>query len=262
MRILFVGDVVGKPGRQVLRERLAGLMAQEDIDLCVVNGENAAGGVGITEEIAQEFFSWGVDLVTMGNHVWDKREVYAFIEREPRLIRPLNYPPGAPGQGVALVTARDGSTVAVVNLSGRVFSTVHFDCPFRTGAAAVEGLRQHTGVILVDLHAEATSEKVAMGWFLDSKVTAVLGTHTHVQTADERILPGGTAFITDVGMTGPRDSVIGIRVDLVLDRFLHQRPVSFEVAKGPRQLSAVVLDVDAVTGRARQIRRILQRGEG
>jgi len=261
MRILAIGDIVGRPGRQITAQILPTLMREEGIQFVLANGENAAGGTGITREVADELFSLGIDVLTMGNHVWDKKEIFTFINEERRLVRPLNYPPGTPGQGTVVLRGPGSTRVAVVNAAGRVFNPINLDCPFRLVEEAAEKLRQETPIILVDFHAEATSEKMALGWYLDGKVTAVLGTHTHVQTADERILPGGTAYITDLGMTGPYNSVIGVEKKEVIERFLSQLPVKFEVARGPSQFSAVLIDVDEGTGRAKMIRRILYRQE-
>lgn len=259
MRILFFGDVVGRPGREVLRERMGPLRKSLGADVVIVNGENAAAGAGITAQICREFLAAGVDVITLGNHAWDKREIATYIDEEPRLIRPVNYPPGTPGYG-SYVIKRDGQPLAaVVQAHGRVFTPLLLDDPFRGLEEVVQQLRQVTPVIIVDMHGEATSEKVAMGWFMDGKVSAVIGTHTHVQTADEVILPGGTAYLTDVGMCGPWVSVIGTDVGLVLERFLTQMPVRFEVAAGPAILSAVVIDVNPATGRATAIERILER---
>ncbi|MCR4398732.1 MAG: YmdB family metallophosphoesterase, partial [Firmicutes bacterium] len=221
-------------------------------------GDVLAGGIGLTRETGDEVFSLGVDVITMGNHVWDKREILEYIAEEPRVIRPINYPGNPPGNGSIVLHVRDHG-VAVINAAGRVFNSAHLDCPFRRVSEEVEAVGKSASVIIVDFHAEATSEKVAMGWYLDRRVTAVIGTHTHVQTADETILPGGTAYITDVGMTGPYHSVIGIRTDLVISRFLSQMPTKFEVARGPRQFSAVLIDADENTGKARRISRIFMR---
>jgi metallophosphoesterase (TIGR00282 family) len=256
--ILFIGDIVGRPGRTMLAETLPGLREEYRPDLVIANGENAAGGIGITRDTADDIFATGVDVITMGNHVWDKKEVFEYIDAEPRIIRPLNYPGKPPGQGSITLDA-GGVRVAVVNAAGRVFNTALLDCPFRSLSDEIDRLKSEARVIIVDFHAEATSEKVAIGWYLDRRVTAVLGTHTHVQTADEMVLPGGTAYITDVGMTGPYHSVIGIQTDLVLSRFLTQLPVKFEVARGPRQLSAVVVEADGATGKATAIKRIFMR---
>jgi metallophosphoesterase (TIGR00282 family) len=254
--ILVVGDVVGSGGRDILLRRLPEIVNEHRIDLTVVNGENAAGGFGITPKIADELFGSGVHVITTGNHVWDKREVGDYIAREPRLLRPANYPSGAPGNGSIVVRLGRGLTVGVLNLMGRVFMPT-IDCPFQTGRREVEELRRETSLIVVDFHAEATSEKSAVGWYLDGEVTAVVGTHTHVQTADEQVLPGGTAFISDVGMTGPYRSVIGINKEMAVRKFLNQMPARFETAGGPSMVSAVVVRADAETGKALEITRLL-----
>lgn len=255
MRLLFIGDIVGRPGRRALKENLPGLQRELDIDFVVANGENAAGGNGITREVARELLASGIDVITMGNHVWDHKEIFDLIEQEKRILRPANYPPGVPGAGFCVYETGHKGRIAVLNLAGRVFMS-ELDCPFRKADQLLAQLGGITRVILVDFHAEATSEKMAMGWYLAGRVSAVCGTHTHVQTADERILPGGTAYITDVGMTGPRDSVIGVKKELVLGKFLTQLPRRFEVASGPYQFNAVVIDIDDETGEAREVRRI------
>ena len=255
MRILFIGDIVGKPGRRAVHELLPELINSYQIDFVIANGENAAAGFGITREIVEDLFEARIDVLTMGNHVWDKKEILDFIADYESLIRPANYPGSALGRGSVVMPSIKGYHVGVINLMGRVF--MHpLECPFRTAEQEIEKIRKRTKIILVDMHAEATSEKIAMGWFLDGKVTAVVGTHTHVQTADDRVLPGGTAYITDVGMTGPFDSVIGTRKELVLERFLTQIPNKFEVAKGDVRLQAVLIDVDEKTGRALTIERL------
>ncbi len=259
MRILFVGDVVGKPGRRLLKESLPGLRRTHALDFIVVNGENAAGGAGLTPPTARELFELGVDAVTLGNHTWDKRELAPALDEFPRLLRPLNYPAGAPGRGWMAVTSRAGVAVGVINAMGRVFAAPHLDCPFRGIEQALEELRGHVRVILVDFHAEATSEKVSMGWFLDGRVSAVLGTHTHVQTSDAMVLPGGTAYMTDAGMTGPWISALGVERGRIIERFLTQLPVRFDVAPGPCQFNGAVVDVDETTGRARSIAAVAWR---
>jgi len=255
MRILFIGDIVGKPGRRAVHELLPELINGYQIDFVIANGENAAAGFGITREIVEDLFENRIDVLTMGNHVWDKKEILDFINDYESLIRPANYPGSAPGRGSVVMPSIKGYHIGVLNLMGRVF--MHpLECPFRTAEQEIEKIRKRTKIILVDIHAEATSEKIAMGWFLDGKVTAVVGTHTHVQTADDRILPGGTAYITDVGMTGPFDSVIGTRKEIVLERFLTQIPNRFDVAKGDVRLQAVLIDVDEKTGSALSIERL------
>ena len=253
MRLLFVGDVVGKPGRRILREGLTQLRAAHGIDFVIVNGENAAGGVGLTPAVARELYELGVDALTLGNHTWDKRELGPALDDLPRLVRPLNYPPGAPGRGWAVLQSRGGVPVGIVNAMGRVFSGAQLDCPFRGVEQALEDLRGRAAIVLVDFHAEATSEKTAMGWFLDGRVSAVIGTHTHVQTSDAQVLPGGTAYITDAGMTGPWISALGMERGRILERFLTQLPVRFEVAPGPCQFNGVVVEADERTGRASAI---------
>ncbi|MBE3587144.1 MAG: TIGR00282 family metallophosphoesterase [Thermoanaerobacteraceae bacterium] len=255
MRILMIGDVVGRPGRRAVKENMPGLIRELAVDFVVANGENAAGGNGITREVARELWASGIDVLTMGNHVWDNKEIYTFIDQERRILRPANYPGGVPGRGMGVYESRNRLKVAVINLSGRVFLS-ELDCPFRRADELLSELNGITPLILVDFHGEATSEKMAMGWYLDGRVSAVCGTHTHVQTADERILPGGTAYITDVGMTGPRDSVIGVKKEMVLDKFLTHLPRRFEVAPGPYQFNAVLIDVNEETGQAREVRRI------
>lgn len=252
MKVLFIGDIVGKPGRRAVRELLPVLRQQFQPDLVIANGENAAGGIGITPKVADELYGLGIDFLTMGNHVWDKKEAVSFLDEEPRIIRPLNYPPGTPGRGSATVISRNGVKVGIINVAGRVFSPISVDCPFRLALAEAARLKTETPILVVDFHAEATSEKVALGWYLDGEVSAVIGTHTHVQTADARILPRSTAYITDVGMTGPMNSVIGVSTELIIQRFLTQMPVKFQVAKGPAQVSGVSIDID-LRGRATEI---------
>ncbi|MCR3921657.1 MAG: TIGR00282 family metallophosphoesterase [Firmicutes bacterium] len=255
MRFLLIGDVIGKPGRQCLRDLLPRIIQNYDIDFTIANGENLASGTGFNEKTANELFTYGVDVLTMGNHVWDKREAIPYIDREKRIVRPINYPPGTPGQGYGTFHAH-GKTIGIINACGRVFMPA-LDCPFRTVEKAVQRLKKETNIILVDFHAEATSEKIALGRYLDGTVSAVVGTHTHVQTADERILTHGTAYITDLGMTGPRESVLGVDPEIVLRKFTTQMPARFEVAtKGPLQFNAVYVDVDETTGLACEISRI------
>jgi len=255
MRILFIGDVVGKPGRTLLRRALPPLVSRHSVDLVIANAENAAGGFGITREVGRALLDAGVDLMTSGNHVWDKREALDYIDQEPRLIRPANYPSGTRGRGSAIVTSAGGQDVGVVNVMGRVFMTA-LDDPFRVVLDEIASLRRRTPIIVVDFHAEATSEKVAMGWHLDGQATLLVGTHTHVQTADERVLPQGTAYITDVGMTGPHDSVIGVVKESALARFLTGLPSRFETATGDPRLHAVLVEADPSTGRALTIERV------
>jgi len=255
MRILFIGDIVGKPGRQAIEGVLRKATTDHKIDFTIANGENAAGGMGITPPIAIEMLDQGVDVLTSGNHIWAKKEIFPFLEEELRILRPANYPPGAPGRGSGIFHSAKGHKLGVLNLEGRVFMK-NLDCPFRVGEKEVERLSRETKVIMVDFHAEASSEKMAMGWFLDGKVSAVLGTHTHVQTSDERILEDGTAYITDVGMTGPFDSVIGIRKEVALERLLTQIPWKFDVAAEQIELQGVVIEIDPETGKSKNIQKI------
>lgn len=255
MRVLFVGDIFGKPGRKALFEKLQGLIQTHRIDFCVANVENAAGGFGITPQVVDEFINAEIDVLTTGNHVWDKRAILPYLAQQPKLLRPHNYPPAVPGTGLFIGNSRCGVRVAVINLQGRVYMPA-IDCPFAVGEAAVEEARKQTPVILVDFHAEATSEKQAFAWYMDGRVSAVVGTHTHVQTADERLLPRGTAFITDLGMTGPYDSVIGSIPDLALERFLKQIPARLEPATANLRLCGVVIDIDEPSGLAISITRI------
>ena len=261
MKLLVIGDVVGRPGRVIVERELVRLREERAIDLVVANCENAAGGAGITPPIADDLFGAGVDVLTSGNHVWRKREAFELLRLDHRVIRPANYPEGAPGSGSTIVETLDGRKVGVLNVMGRVFMEP-LDCPFRAAERELARLKLVTPIIIVDMHAEATSEKVAMGWFLDGKVSCVFGTHTHIPTADERILPKGTAFITDVGMTGPYDSVIGRRVDQILERFLSNLPHKSEVAEGNIQLRGLLMDVDPATGTALSVERITRHLDG
>lgn len=256
--LLFIGDIVGRPGRRVVRELLPGLVDRYRVDLVVANGENASGGIGLSPKGAEELFGAGVQVLTSGNHIWKKKEIIPYMRETRDLIRPANYPPAAPGAGATVQETAAGIPVAVLNLLGRTFMEA-VDCPFRTAEAEWERLKAQTPILLVDFHAEATSEKVALGWFLDGKASAVLGTHTHIQTSDERILPQGTAYLTDVGMTGPLDSVIGVRKEIAIDRFLTQMPHKFEVAKKDLVLEAALVTVDENSGRALTISRLRER---
>ena len=255
MRILFIGDIVGRPGRDLVRRGLPALVDHHAIDFVVANAENAAAGFGITRDIGEQLLDYGVDVMTSGNHIWDKKEALDYIGIEPRLLRPANYPAGAPGNGAYVSRARNGATIGVVNVMGRVFM-LNIDDPFAVVLRELEQIRHRARILFVDFHAEATSEKIAMGWHLDGKVTAVIGTHTHVQTADERILPGGTAYLTDAGMTGPHDSIIGVEIDAALGRFLTALPSKFETATGNPRLNAVIVDADEQTGLATDIERL------
>ena len=254
MNILFVGDIFASPGRRIVAENLARIAVSEGIHLIIANVENAAGGFGITPLVAQELFSFGVDVLTSGNHIWDKREIQEYIAQQPRLLRPANYPDELPGKGVVVLPATNGVPCAVINLQGRTHMPIT-ECPFRKADQMLSSLDGEVKVRIVDFHAEVTSEKVAMGWYLDGRVSAVIGTHTHIPTADSRILPEGTAYQTDVGMTGPYDSVIGVQKDIILRRFLTSIPIRMEAAKKGVELHAVILEVDEKTGRARSIRR-------
>ena len=254
MKLLFIGDIVGRPGRDLVRVGVGALVAHHGINLVIANGENSAGGNGITREIGDSLIAQGVDVITSGNHVWDKKEVFEYIGVEPRLIRPVNYP-DAPGRGSYVARTADGRSVGVLNLMGRVHMA-NLDDPFRAADREVTSLAERTRIIFVDFHAEATSEKIAMGWFLDGRVTAVVGTHTHVQTADERVLPGGTAYITDVGMTGPHDGVIGVEKAPVIQKFLSGMPTRFEAASGDPILHGVIVTADDASGKATGITRL------
>jgi len=256
VNILFIGDIVGRPGRFALKERLDRLVDMHSIDLVIANCENAAAGFGLTIDVAEELFGYGINALTSGNHIWDKRDIVDFLDTEPRVLRPANYPGEVPGRGSGVFETNTGVKVGIINLEGRVFMN-DLDCPFQAADRLVSAM-QDVDVIFVDMHAEATSEKMAIGWYLDGRVSAVVGTHTHVQTADERILPDGTAYISDVGMTGSRDGVIGMRREPIIEKFLTQRPVRFEVAKKNPMLCAVVIDIDEATGMARQIKRVME----
>ena len=253
MNILFIGDIFGSPGRRIVADHLQDILATNQIDLAIANAENSAGGFGITPALAEELFALGLDVLTSGNHIWDKREISDYLLRQPRLLRPANYPE-APGSGVITYRTKSGIDCAVINLQGRVYMPAT-DCPFRKADQLLRELDPSVKVKFVDFHAEVTSEKVALGWHLDGRVSAVVGTHTHIATADTRILPGGTAYQTDCGMTGPYDSVIGVQTEIVLQRFLTSLPVRMEAAKTRPELHAVIVDVDETTGRARAIRR-------
>ena len=255
VKLLFIGDIIGKPGRQVISRELHRLVDRYMVDLVIANGENAAGGFGITEETANELYKCGIDVLTSGNHIWDKKDSLNFINRAEKLLRPANYPDGTPGRGSALFTTAGGAKVAILNLEGRVFMN-NLECPFRTADREVSQLYTETPIIFVDFHAEATSEKASLGWYLDGRVSALIGTHTHIQTADERILPGGTAYLTDAGMTGGFDSVIGVKKEEAITKFLSQLPVKFEVAKNNLRLNGVVVVVNEQTGKALSIERI------
>lgn len=255
MNILFIGDIFGRPGRNIIKNYLTTIKNEYSIDLVIANVENAAGGNGLTTSTAEELFSYGIDIMTSGNHIWDKKEIFELLSKENKILRPLNYPQGTPGKGYIIIE-KNGYKVAVINLLGRVYNNSLVDCPFKTLQSILEKIYIDTPNIIIDFHAEATSEKYAMGWFADGKVSAVCGTHTHVQTADNRILDKGTAYITDVGMTGPYNSIIGIESSIVIDKFVTALPVRFEVAKGPSQFNAVYIQIDEKTGKALDIQRL------
>jgi metallophosphoesterase (TIGR00282 family) len=259
VKVLVIGDIVGRPGRKLTQQLLPTLINQYKINFVVANGENAAGGAGITPDIADELLSSGINVLTSGNHIWDKKEIIPYIKNEERLIRPENYPPNTPGKGWVLAKSNTGYPIAIANFVGRVFMK-DFDCPFRAADNLLSSLKDKTNIVLIDFHGEATSEKQAFAWYLDGLVSAVFGTHTHVQTADERILPKGTGYITDIGMTGPTEGVLGVDKHNVLHRFLTQMPVRFQVAKGPTQLNGIVLDIDDNLGLCTNIKRIVEYG--
>jgi 2',3'-cyclic-nucleotide 2'-phosphodiesterase len=243
MRVLFVGDIVGSPGRQIVRDRLADIVAERQIDLVIANGENSASGFGITPRLAEELLRMGIDVLTGGNHSWDRKEILEFLPHEPRLLRPANFPEGNPGTGLYVGTAKNGVKYAVLNLQGRVFMTP-IDDPFRKADSELPKIPEDVAFVFVDMHAETTSEKIAMGWYLDGRVTVVVGTHTHVATADERVFPQGTAYITDVGMTGPHGGVIGMDRNGIITKFLNGLPTRFEVASGDVQMNCVLIETD------------------
>lgn len=255
MKILVIGDIVGSPGREAISSLIPQLKKEYDLELIIANGENAAGGSGITPKIARELFSFSIDVITTGDHIWKKREIVEIIDSEERILRPANYPSSVPGKGSVVLKGKSGLDIGIINLVGRIFMSP-LECPFKVARNQVSKLREKTSIIIVDIHAEATSEKLAMGWYLDGLVSAVLGTHTHIQTADERVLPKGSAYITDLGMTGPFDSVLGRRVEQILERFITGMPTRFEMAEGNIQLQGVVCDIDPKTGRANSIERI------
>ncbi len=255
MKVLFIGDIFGEPGRRALARAVPRLVAQRQIDIVIGNGENAAGGFGITPELAEELFDLGLSVITTGNHAWDKKEILDYFPREPRLLRPANYPSGVPGNGSVVVESAGGEQLGVLQLMGRAYMPT-LDCPFQVAKKELTALKKRTAAVIVDMHAEATSEKMAMGHYLDGEVVAVVGTHTHVQTADDQILPKGTAYLTDIGMTGPLHSVIGVKKELAIEKFLTGMPRRFEVASGPSVFCAVLLELDARLGKALSIERI------
>jgi 2',3'-cyclic-nucleotide 2'-phosphodiesterase len=254
LKVLFIGDIVGNPGRKAVKELIGGILKEESIDFCIANGENAAGGSGITYVVAQELYKAGIDAITMGNHTWSKKEILNFIDSDNKIVRPANYPAELPGKGSTIINGKNGK-IGILNLMGRIYME-SIDCPFKAAERELEYLKSFVKIIVVDMHAEATSEKCAMAWYLDGRVSCVLGTHTHVQTADERILPFGTGFITDVGMTGPLDGIIGVDRDIVINKFITHMPVKFEVARGIVQFNAVILEIDEKNGKTLKIDRI------
>jgi len=255
MKVLFIGDIFGEPGRRAVARAAPRLVAQRQIDIVIGNGENAAGGFGITPELAEELFDLGLAVITTGNHAWDKKEILDYFPREPRLLRPANYPDGVPGHGSVVVESAGGEQLGILQLMGRAYMPT-LDCPFQVAKKELVALKKRTVAVIVDMHAEATSEKMAMGHYLDGEVVAVVGTHTHVQTADDQILPKGTAYVTDIGMTGPLHSVIGVKKELAIEKFLTGMPRRFEVASGPSVFCAVLLELDARLGKALSIERI------
>jgi 2',3'-cyclic-nucleotide 2'-phosphodiesterase len=264
LKVLFLGDIIGKPGRNAIERNLDHLKKKHDVDMVIANGENSAGGIGISVKTCNSLLDMGIDVITTGNHVFKKREIYDLLDREYRLLKPANYPPDTPGRGYNIYELQElgDLKVGVINLCGRVFVD-YMDCPFRTVNRILEYMREETPVIIVDMHAEVTSEKVAMGWYLNGRVSAVLGTHTHIQTADERILPGdGTAYITDAGMVGPRDSVIGVKKENIIARFLTGMPQQFTVARDDVWINGVVIGIDGKSGRAESIERINFKADG
>lgn len=257
MKIIFIGDIVGNPGRKMIKEFFAEYKKINKIDFAIANGENCVGGTGITYSVAQELLGCGIDVITLGNHTWAKKEIFDFLGTDSRIIRPANYPAENPGKGSTWIDV-SGINIGVLNIMGRVYMDP-IDCPFKAADREIEYLSSVSDFIIVDFHAEATSEKNAMGYYLDGRVAAVLGTHTHVQTGDEKILPKGTAYITDVGMTGPYDSILGVEKDIIIKKFLTQMPERFEVAKGDVQFNAVIIDIDDNTHKATSIRRVSER---
>jgi len=255
MKVLYIGDIMGEPGRRAVARAVPRLVSQRQIDVVIGNGENVAGGFGITPDLAEELFGMGLSAITTGNHAWDKKEILDYFPRERRLLRPANYPEGAPGQGSVVIETKGGEELAVLQLMGRVYMPT-LDCPFQVGRREMTRLKKRVAAVLVDMHAEATSEKMAMGHYLDGEATAVVGTHTHVQTADEQILPRGTAYLTDIGMTGPLHGVIGVKKELAIEKFLTGMPRRFEVASGPTVFCAALIELDARIGKALSIERI------
>ncbi|MGE4282213.1 MAG: TIGR00282 family metallophosphoesterase [Clostridia bacterium] len=255
MNVLAIGDIVGSPGCNLVIDFLHRIKKEFAVDLCIANGENSAAGNGITRFIADELFTAGVDVITLGNHVWNKKDIYRLFEEHASIIRPANYPPGTPGTGHMIVNVGKYK-VGVINVSGRVYLE-NLDCPFRAVEDELKTISKVTNIIIVEFHAEATSEKVAMGWYLDGKVSAVYGTHTHIQTADERILPRGTGYITDIGMTGPYNSILGVKKEIIINRFITHLPEKFETADGPAHFNGILLEIDESTGKTKSINRLI-----
>jgi len=255
LKVLFIGDIVGNPGRKAVKSVVPEMKKSLSIDYCIANCENSAGGSGITYAVAQELFDLGIDGITLGNHTWSKKEVTNLLDTEARIVRPANYPQDLPGKGSAIISHEGKNPIGLLNILGRVYMD-GVECPFRTADREVQYLKNYTKIILIDMHAEATSEKNALAWYLDGRVSCVLGTHTHVQTADERILPCGTGYITDVGMTGPYEGVLGVDREIIINKFLNFMPVKFELAKGKTQFNAVLLEIDEGTGKTCKIERI------
>ncbi|MFQ5962876.1 MAG: TIGR00282 family metallophosphoesterase [Candidatus Scalinduaceae bacterium] len=255
LNILAIGDIVGQPGRKILGEKLQNFIKEQDVGFCIANAENSAGGSGITVNIANKLFSYDINVITMGDHVWKRKEIFNSLQSEQRLLRPANYSPLAHGRGYVAIKTKEGCSIGIINLLGRVFMKP-VDCPFRAADAAVKELSKLTKIIIVDMHAEATSEKIAMGWHLDGKVSAVVGTHTHVQTADEKILPKGTGYITDLGMTGPHESILGRRIDPVLKSIVTQVPARYDIAEKDLHIEGAVITVNKETGKAEKIKRV------
>ncbi len=258
IRILFIGDIVGKAGRCAIEKLVPTLLNTNSIDMCIANGENAAGGKGITQKISNQLFSYGIDIITSGNHIWSNKDILSILDTDGKILRPANYPDGVKGIGSTIFKSKKGYTIGIINLMGRIFMKP-LDCPFKTADKEIKKLKNRTMVNIIDFHAEATSEKIALGRYLDGKATAVLGTHTHVQTADEKILPMGTAYITDAGMTGPHDSIIGAKKDAVFQRFLTQVPVKIEAASDDILLHGVIIEADYDSGKALSIKRISEK---
>jgi len=256
LRILFIGDIVGNAGRKAAKQMIAVLKKEKSFDFCIANSENAAGGSGITYLVAQELYKSGIDAITMGNHTWAKKEILNFIDSDSKIVRPANYPSTLPGKGSIIIEGEKGK-IGVLSIMGRVYMD-SIDCPFKAAEREIEYLKKHVKVVIVDVHAEATSEKCALAWYLDGRVSCVLGTHTHVQTADERILPCGTGFITDVGMTGPYEGILGVEKEIIINRFINHMPEKFQLAQGKTQFNAVLVEVDETNGKTLSIERIIK----